>query len=271
MSLPPVTPEADDPYLALSAQALRAELWRRDQQAAAQTAAHEEFLRAVSHDLRAPLRHITSYGPLVRELLEEAGLAGEALQEAQSFLGTMDRSARRMGGMLDALLALAQIARAPLHPQPVDLGGLLEDVRRTLAPAAGARAVEWLWAPDLPRVQADPALLRQLFTELLANALKFTRGREPAQIRVTGARLAEGRTTLRVQDNGVGFNPAQSQGLFGLFQRLHREGEFEGVGAGLARVQAIAQRHGAHVQAQAVPGEGCTLTLDWPAAETAIE
>ena len=235
-------------------QQLRAEL-------AQLRAAQDEFLRAVSHDLRAPLRHITSYGPLVTELLQDAGLQGEALNEAQEFLITMDQSARRMGRMLDGLLVLSRIAHAPLQRQPVALTALAHEAQAALAASAHSRAVQWHIATDMPCVLGDAALLRQLLTELLANALKFTRGCAPAQIAVTAETGADGSIALRVQDNGVGFNPAQSAGLFGVFQRLHREAEFEGVGTGLAVVRAIAQRHGGEASATATPGAGCTLSV----------
>ncbi len=252
-----------DPYDRLDAPALRALLAQRDAQLAEQAAGMEEWMHAVSHDLRAPLRHITSYGPLVRELLQESGLPAEAQQEALAFLDTMDQSARRMGRMLEGLLALSRIARAPLRREAVDLAALVEQVRASLAEPAQGRSVQWQIAPDLPTVQGDATLLRQMLTELLANALKFTRGREPACIAVGWEPGADGQFALTVQDNGAGFNPAQAAGLFGIFQRLHRESEFEGVGAGLAAVRAIVRRHGGEARAAAVPGEGCTVRVCW--------
>lgn len=200
----------------------------------------------------------------MRELLQESGLAAEAQQEALAFLGTMDQSARRMGRMLEGLLVLARISRAPLRPEAVELAALAEQVRAAQAETVPGRSVQWRIAPDLPTVQGDATLLRQMLTELLGNALKFTRGRDPACIAVGWERDAQGRFTLSVQDNGAGFNPAQSAGLFGVFQRLHRESEFEGVGAGLAAVRAIARRHGGDASATAVPGEGCTVHVSWP-------
>lgn len=247
----------------------RALLRQRERELAELRAAQDEFLRAVSHDLRAPLRHITSYGPLVAELLQDAGLQGEALAEAQEFLATMDHSARRMGRMLDGLLQLSRIARTPLQRQPVALSDLAHEVQAVLAAQAQAqeRAVQWHIAPDLPSVEGDSVLLRQLLAELLGNALKFTRGRDPAHIAITAEYSAEpsadGSLILRVQDNGVGFNPAQAGGLFGVFQRLHRETEFDGVGAGLAAVRAIAQRHGGEASATAAPGAGCTVSVQF--------
>ena len=243
---------------------VRALLQERERELAELRAAHDEFLRAVSHDLRAPLRHVTSYGPLVAELLHDCGLQGETLQEAQSFLTTMDQSARRMGRMLDGLLVLSRIARSPMQRQPVALAALVVEVQAALATSAEGRAVQWQIAPDLPSVPGDAALLRQMLVELLGNALKFTRGREPACIAVTAERAADGSVTLRVQDNGAGFNPAQAAGLFGVFQRLHREAEFEGVGTGLAAVRAIARRHGGEASATAIQGVGCTVSVHFP-------
>ena len=260
----PGCPEpGSNPHADTALEQLRGLLHERERELAELRAAQEEFLRAVSHDLRAPLRHITSYGPLVAELLQDAGLEGEASQEAQAFLATMDQSARRMGRMLDGLLALSGIARAPLQCQPVALGALVAQVQATLATGAEGRAVQWQIAPDLPSVQGDAALLRQMLAELLGNALKFTRGRDLACIAVDGERDADGRVTLRVQDNGAGFNPAQAASLFGVFQRLHRETEFEGVGTGLAAVRAIARRHGGDASATATAGVGCTVSVSF--------
>jgi light-regulated signal transduction histidine kinase (bacteriophytochrome) len=252
---------------AIDAPALRALLAQREQQLAEQSAALQAWTHAVSHDLRAPLRHITSFGPLVRELLQEApGLDAATRQEALDFLATMDQSARRMGRMFDGLLQLARIARAPFTPQTVDLGALVREVRTLLAPGCAGRTVHWQVPNVWPPVHGDAEFLRTLLTELLGNAVKFTRGRDPAQITVDGEHGADGRFTLRVQDNGVGFDPARAQALFGIFQRLHRESEFDGVGCGLAAVRAIAQRHGGTVSAQAAPGAGCTVSVCWPAA-----
>lgn len=252
-------------YDELEAPALRTLLAQRDAQAAEQAAATEAWMHAVSHDLRAPLRHVTSYGPLVRELLNEAeGMEPEARQEALAFLDTMDQSARRMGRMLEGLLVLSRIARATLRPEPVDLAALVEQVRAAMADVLQGRSVQWQVAPGLATVRADAALLRQMLNELLGNAVKFTRGRDPAIIAVAWQRGEDGRVCLTVRDNGAGFNPALAAGLFGIFQRLHRESEFEGVGAGLAAVQAIARRHSGHASATAAPGEGCTVQVVWP-------
>lgn len=255
---------------------LRAALARSQQQLADMTAAQEEFLRAVSHDLRAPLRHVTSYGALVREVL--AGLEGPAgasedVQEALGFLATMDQSARRMGAMLDGLLAIARVSRTPLQRVAVPLAQALESAReRALATAARSGslpAVQWQVDAALPALSADPALLQALLLQLLGNALKFSRGSAPPCISVAPADAPEGQVAFTIADNGVGFDPARAAHLGGVFQRLHRESEFEGVGAGLALCHAIAAQHGGKVSVAAQPGAGCTARVQWPVAVAA--
>ncbi len=264
-------------HAGLDAPALRALLAQRDRALADLAATQGELLRAVSHDLRAPLRHVTSYGPLVRELIEDAFAAGslpqDARDEALSFLATMDQSARRMGAMLDGLLALSRAARAPLRPVPLDLAALVAEAQAALAGAAAGRAVEWSVDTQGLAVQGDAALMRQLLAELLGNALKFTAGPAappgavPARIAVSARLLPGGEASgvrLQVQDNGSGFDPARAGALFGIFQRLHRDTDYAGVGTGLATARAIVQRHGGHIAITATPGAGCTVTVDWP-------
>lgn len=227
-------------------------------------AAHEDLLRAISHDLRAPLRHITAFAPLLREIVEPAPLPPAERAEALEFLATMEHAGQRMGRMIDALLALARLQAAPLRLEAVDLAPLLAQLQGELAGAAEGRAIAWDLAAPWPSVQADAQQLRLLLKELLANAIKFTRTSAAPRIAVSCTREPTGACLLRVQDNGVGFDMAQSKGLFGLFQRLHPERDFEGVGAGLALVAAVARRHGGSVSAQAAPGQGCVVTLQWP-------
>ena len=253
-------------------QGLRADLARSEQQVADMAAAQEEFLRAVSHDLRAPLRHVTSYGTLVREVLGDLPpevAQGAEVQEALGFLATMDQSARRMGLMIDGLQALVRTSRAPLRLQPVPLADAVARARTTLAPAEAGRDVEWRVAADLPTLQADPELLQDLLVQLLGNALKFTRPVAQPCITVLADAAPAGQVAFMVQDNGVGFDPARAGSLFGVFQRLHRETEFEGVGTGLALCRAIAQRHGAQISATAVLGGGCAVRVQWPVSPSA--
>lgn len=239
---------------------LRSELAQARQQISDMAAAQEDFLRGVSHDLRAPLRHVTSFGALVREVLEEQP---PQVDEALGFLSTMEQSARRMAQMIDGLQAIARARRATLRPQAVDLTAAVQEARAALGGAA--EGLLWDIAPAMPAVQADAELLGQLLAQLLGNAVKFSRGVQSPCVRVGAEPLPPGRVRITVQDNGAGFDGAHAQQLFGVFQRLHRESEFEGVGAGLALCLAIAQRHGATIHATAARGAGCTVTLDWPA------
>ena len=230
------------------------------------TAAQDEFLRAASHDLRAPLRHVTSYAALLREVLQELPEPPDQVQEALGFAATMERSARRMAAMIDGLQALSRAARAPVHRVPVDLARAVWDVVAGLPRGA---AVAWNVVQPLPTLQADPALLQQLLQQLLDNAAKFSSRQALARVDIAPVAAPPERVVFAIRDNGVGFDPAHAQGLFCVFQRLHREGEFDGVGAGLALCKLIAERHGAHISAVAQPGAGCTITLDWPVAPPA--
>ncbi|ABM57265.1 sensor histidine kinase [Verminephrobacter eiseniae] len=258
---------AEEPHQQLDA--LRAALARSQQQLAEMAAAQEELLRAVAHDLRAPLRHVTAYGALVREQLGDlppAVLQSATVQEALGFVGTMDQSARRMGLMIDTLRALLHARCAPLCVQPVALPqAVARACAGPMAAETGGRAIDWQVHADLPTLHADPALLQELLAQLLGNAIKFTRQSAQPRISVQALPAAVGHVAFAVQDNGVGFDPAQAGLLFGLFQRLHGESEFAGLGAGLALCRAIAQRHGGAITASAVPGGGCTVRVQWPA------
>lgn len=243
---------------------LRQEIAARDRRIATLAASQEELLRAVSHDLRAPLRHVTAFGQLVRELLQEEG--GAAHAEALGYLGTVDAAARQMGCMIDGLLELSRIARADFVRGPVDTAALVDAVRGALAAAEPARAVVWRIDAALPRVAGDPAWLRVLWTHLLGNAWKFSRAGAPAHIAVAAAPQPDGTVAFEVRDDGAGFEPAQSQRLFGIFQRLHRDAEFEGAGTGLAAARAIVERHGGTIAIDAAPRRGCTVRLTLPLA-----
>lgn len=238
---------------ALQLQALRAQL-------DAARADAEDLTRTVSHDLRAPLRHVLAYGEVLREMLA----SGEDVAPA---LDQLDRSSRQLGDMLDAVVALVRLSGAPLQPGMTDGALLVAEARRVaeaaLPEADRARTVRWEIAAGLPSVPGDAAQLRQALAALLANALKFTRPVAEPCIAIDGAALPDGSVQLRVRDNGVGFAPAQAARLFQPFARLHGA-RFEGLGTGLALVQQIARRHGGSVRAEGEPGRGCTVRLSLP-------
>ncbi|SMB86175.1 ATP-binding protein [Deinococcus hopiensis] len=227
---------------------------------AALTAANEEleaFAYSVSHDLRTPVRHILGFNDLLRKTLGDT-----ADVKATRYLTVVDDAARRMNILIDAMLDLSRMARVPLRFGPVDLGALLEAVRVELEPEMQDRTVLWVMSP-LPLVAGDYDTLRQVVTNLLSNALKYTLPRDEAKVEVWTEEDPEEWRVL-VRDNGVGFDPRYGDKLFGVFQRLHRVDEFEGTGVGLANVRRIVQRHGGRVWAQGTPGEGATFGFSLP-------
>ena len=237
-------------------QALQAELERRVTERTAQLEAAnrelEAFSYSISHDLRAPLRAINGYASI---LLEEhqTGLAPEAAGLLQHIVG----GARRMGHLIDDLLAFSRLGRQSIRMllvRPAEVAQLaLEELRA----ATEGRPVE-ITIAELPECRADPALLRQVFVNLLSNALKFTRGRAPARIEVGCQATAEGPAYF-VRDNGVGFEMLYVDKLFTVFTRLHSPDEFEGTGVGLAIVRRIVERHGGRVWAVSRLNEGATF------------
>jgi len=217
----------------------------------------DHFAYSVSHDLRAPLRHITAFAGI----LERIG--GAKLDETdRSSVQAIKEAADRMNLLIDDLLRLSRAGRAELHRTAIPLDDVVRQAQNDLAPEAFGRKVNWRVQP-LPKVEADPTLLRQVFACLLGNALKFTRPRETAQIEI-GARDEPGRHVIYVRDNGVGFEQKFAGRLFGIFQRLHSEREFEGTGSGLALVRKIISRHGGETWAEGVLDEGATFFFSLP-------
>jgi PAS domain S-box-containing protein len=212
----------------------------------------EAFSYSVSHDLRAPLRHVDGFSRLLEEI---PGAAPSP--EAQQYLGRIRDATARMGQMIDALLNLSRLGRQPLRLHRTNLGELAEQVQRDLQMETEGREIEWKIGP-LPSLLCDANLIRQVLTNLLSNAVKFTSRREHAVIEV-GAKTSDGRPVIFVRDNGVGFNSRSASKLFGAFQRLHSRNEFEGSGVGLATVQRIVHRHGGRVWAEAEVGKGATF------------
>ena len=242
---------------------LNAELEQRVLDRTAQLdAANEEleaFAYSVSHDLRAPLRHISGFSSLLAER------AGDDLDEkSRHYVDTISRSVREMGVLIDDLLEFSRTGRTELTIEPVDMDATLAEALEPLRRETGDRDIEWSIGP-LPAVVGDHALLRQVWANLLGNAVKYTRGRTPAVIEV-GAREGDGadEDVFYVLDNGAGFDMQYAHKLFGVFQRLHSSAEFEGTGIGLANVQRIINRLGGRVWAEAELDHGATFTFALP-------
>jgi PAS domain S-box-containing protein len=212
----------------------------------------EAFSYSVSHDLRAPLRHISGFSQI---LLEE--FAPQLSPEATHYLQRIDQGTIRMGHLVDDLLNLSRVGRSDIALQVTGLGSVVEEVISGLKPDIGDRQVEWKIGA-LPFVECDPTLIRQVFQNLLFNAVKFTRPRAQAVIEV-GQKVEGDAPVIYVRDNGVGFSMKYADKLFGVFQRLHRAEDFEGTGVGLATVQRIIQKHGGRVWAEAELDKGASF------------
>jgi len=212
----------------------------------------EAFTYSVAHDLRAPLRHIDAFA---RILSEEA--RPHLPPEANEYLEHILQAARQMGQLVDDLLNLSRVGRKELSLQLTGLNSLVDEVLAGLRPELETRQIDWKIG-KLPFVEADPSLLKQVFTNLLSNAVKYTRPRDHAVIEVSSI-SSNGTPCVFVRDNGVGFNMKYVDKLFGIFQRLHRQEDFEGTGIGLATVQRIVHKHGGRVWAEAELDKGATF------------
>jgi signal transduction histidine kinase len=217
----------------------------------------ESFSYSVSHDLRAPLRAIDGFSQAVLE-----DYATSLPADGQRLLATIRQNTNRMGRLIDDLLSFSRLGRKELEMVPVDLTALAEAVARELRKAEPERRVE-VTVAALPSVQGDYSLLRQVLTNLIGNAFKFTRHRPEARVEI-GSRSEGGETAFYVRDNGTGFDVRYAGKLFGVFQRLHRDDEFEGTGVGLALVQRIIHRHGGRVWAEGRVDEGATFSFTLP-------
>ncbi|SAK94545.1 sensory box histidine kinase [Caballeronia hypogeia] len=217
----------------------------------------EAFSYSVSHDLRAPLRHIAGYGDLLREQ------EGERMSDkSRRFLNNMLDSARFAGTLVDDLLTFSQMGRAALRPAPVDLGQLVRGVVQEFEVEGSGRRIEWVIG-DLPRVTGDAAFLQLALRNLISNAVKYTRTRESAKIEIFATRNGD-EYVMGVRDNGVGFDMKYAAKLFGVFQRLHRAEEFEGTGIGLANVRRIVERHEGRTWAEGRLGKGAVFYFSLP-------
>jgi PAS domain S-box-containing protein len=222
----------------------------------------EAFAYSVSHDLRAPIRHIDGYARLTKKALSQA----EA--PAQRYLDKVLDAANRMMGLIDDILRLSRVGRSALNVSDVDLACIVGEVITEFE--SPERQITWHVDP-LPVVQGDAPLLRQVMANLLGNAVKFTAHQTGARIGVLASVVDDGTTRIEVRDNGVGFDPRYSDKLFGVFRRLHRESEFPGTGIGLAMVKRIIERHGGQVSAEGRPGEGARFYFTLPSSSCCQE
>jgi PAS domain S-box-containing protein len=221
----------------------------------------EAFSYSVSHDLRAPLRAINGFANILAETQE-----GKLNEEGQHALDVINSEALRMGKLIDDLLLFSRFGRQALRKQEFDHGAVVRDIFAELIEQHPAYNVELILS-SLPTAPADPGLLRQVWLNLMQNALKFTRRREHAVITVSGS-IENGEAVYHIRDNGAGFDMQFADKLFGVFQRLHRVDEYEGTGVGLALVQRVIHRHGGRVWAEGAVDEGATFSFSLPIAQT---
>jgi light-regulated signal transduction histidine kinase (bacteriophytochrome) len=219
----------------------------------------ESFSYSVSHDLRAPLRAIDNFSSLLQK---EYGDKLDA--EGRRLIAVVRKNAVRLGTLIKDLLAFAHAGDRELILADIDLEALAHDVLNELTPSFAGRRVS-VQMHTLPHIRADTAAIRRVLLNLLANAIKFTRPRELAQIEIH-AQVSGNESICSVKDNGVGFEPEYAHRLFGIFQRLHDTEEFEGTGVGLGIVKRLIDKHGGHVWAEGSPGVGATFYFSIPSA-----
>ncbi len=220
----------------------------------------ESFASVASHDLQEPLRKIRAFGERL-----EAACDGTLPEKGRDYLARMTAAAARMQQLITDLLALARVTTKGTALRPVDLGGIVSSVLGDLefaVSASGARVQVGL----LPTIEADPTQMRQLFQNLIANALKF-RGPEPPVVTIATAGAVPGVCRVVVADNGIGFEQIYAERIFGTFERLHAREAFEGTGIGLALCRRIVERHGGAIHADSHPGHGARFTVDLPARQ----
>jgi PAS domain S-box-containing protein len=234
-------------------QSLNQELAKRSAELEAINKELEAFAYSVSHDLRAPLRHMSGFAELLQK--NAAALLNE---KSQRYLGMILESAKRMGTLIDDLLAFSRIGRTETHKSLISLEQLAQEAVREVRQETEGRNIAWKIGA-LPEWYGDGSMLRLTFVNLISNAAKFTRTRPKAEIEVGCTDLSPDQVVIFVRDNGVGFNMKYVNKLFGVFQRLHPTEAFEGTGIGLATVQRIVHRHGGRVWAESTVDEGATF------------
>ena len=244
--------QARDAALQTSQEELEQRVAQRTAELDATNKELEAFTYSVAHDLRAPLRHIQGFSDLLMETF-----ASQLEPEAKKYLQRIGEGTQQMGRLIEDLLSLAQVGRQEPRLQVTGLNSLVQEVLRDLKNETENRDIRWQ-VGELPFVDCDPGLMKQVFYNLLSNAAKYTRPRNPAVIHI-GQMSVEGQPVNFVRDNGVGFNMKYAPKLFGVFQRLHRKEDFEGTGVGLATVQRIIHKHGGRIWAEAEIDKGATF------------
>jgi PAS domain S-box-containing protein len=218
----------------------------------------EAFSYSVSHDLRAPLRHILGFVELLQR-----GAGSSLSKENLGHLTTIFQSAKKMGNLIDDLLAFSRVGRTELQKQEVDLDELFRNTVAEFREETKERAIVWE-IPPLPSVRADRALLRMVLVNLISNAVKFTGARAEAKIEIGCVPGSDTETVVFIHDNGAGFDQKYADKLFGVFQRLHAQDQFEGTGIGLANVRRIIHRHAGQVWAEGEVDGGATFYFSIP-------
>lgn len=221
------------------------------------------FTHSITHDLRGPVRHINTFAGLIAEELGE-----HASEDVRHFRDAMKRASHRLNAMIENLLTYSRIGRIDLHPERLVMTSVLEDMVSRLRQASPDRQIHWVVQPDLPVVVADAAMVSDLFTRLLDNAIKFTRKVEPAEIQIGCRTESDGTCLFFIVDNGAGFDVVKASNLFLMFQRQHHSLDFEGYGAGLALCQRIVQRHNGRIWLDSTPGHGCAVYFTLPVETT---
>lgn len=221
----------------------------------------EEFTYSISHDLRTPLGQVDGFAQILLDKYS-TNLDPTVLR----FVGNIHEAAQHMRRIVDELLNLGRVGKRDLHPQPTELRPLVDAAILELASQTRGRRVEWQVGP-LPTVECDPELMESVLGNLLSNAVKFTRGRDPAIIQV-GHMPSGDQAVISVRDNGAGFDARYAERLFGAFQRLHRQDEFEGTGVGLATVQRIVHKHGGRIWAESELGKGASFFFTLPTSQS---
>ncbi|HVU35231.1 MAG TPA: ATP-binding protein [Opitutaceae bacterium] len=223
----------------------------------------EAFIYSISHDLRAPLRNMAGYASIIAE-----EFAPQLPPDAGNYVQRILAGNEKMLRLVDDLLRFSRLGRMPLDLARTDLNELVEEALTDLAPEMTGREIVWRRSA-LPAANCDRALMRQVFINLLSNALKYSRPRRPAVITL-GTEMRKGERVIFVQDNGVGFDMRYYDKLFGVFQRLHTPAEFEGNGVGLAMIARILQRHGGRAHAEGRPEQGATFWFSFAGLRSAL-